>query len=116
MFWVGGIVEGFTEGVALELGLTMWGGKEMEGRFIHSMAAQRHEQNVGGWWEMWLHLERRGEEEEAGRIGRTLMRPCLAASALLDHEVLRHRASFSSSLKVHKPSTPNRASYTWAVQ
>lgn len=115
MFGVGRIVEGLTEGVALELGLTVWGGKEMERRFIHSVAAERHEQNVGGWWEVWLHLERRGEKE-AGRIGRTLMRPCLAASALLDHEVLRHRALFHSSLKAHKPSTPNRAPHTWAVQ
>lgn len=34
MFGVGRIVEGFTDGVALELGLKMWSGKEMEKRFI----------------------------------------------------------------------------------
>lgn len=34
MFGVGRIVEVFMNGVALELGLKMWGGKETEKRFI----------------------------------------------------------------------------------
>lgn len=34
MFGVGKIVEGFMDGVALELGLKIWGGNEMEKRFI----------------------------------------------------------------------------------
>lgn len=37
------------EAVALELGLKMWAGKEMERKFIHSVLAQRHEQSFGGW-------------------------------------------------------------------
>lgn len=45
MFGVGRIVEGFIDGVSLELGLKMWGGKEMEKRFI---LWWHNEKNSGG--------------------------------------------------------------------
>lgn len=77
--------------------LKIWGGKEMERRFIHSMSAP---------WLGGKHGYNHGRERISWEDVRTLTWPCLGASVLRDHEVLGYRALFYSPLNPHKPPPP----------